>query len=133
MAEGDDSLTRKLLYISGPFSHEDNIHGVERNIIQASEAALQGWRQGWAVICPHKNTKDFQWATDIPHEVWLEGDLEILKHCDAICMLPGWGESKGACQEHMAARRLKLKTLYFIEGVIVESITEQAIARGDVD
>ena len=70
-------MTRKLLYISGAFSDDDNIHGVERNIILASEAALQGWRQGWTVICPHKNTKDFQWATDISHDVWVEGDLEM--------------------------------------------------------
>jgi len=122
MAEEQDRERRgrrKLLYISGPFSDDDNIHGVERNILLASEAALQGWRQGFAVICPHKNTAGFQHATDIPHEVWIEGDLEILKHCDAICMLPGWQNSKGALQEKIFASEKGLEILYYLNGVIV--------------
>ena len=27
----------KVLYISGPFSHPDPVHGIGRNILQASE------------------------------------------------------------------------------------------------
>ena len=30
----------KVLYISGPFSHPDPVHGISRNILQASEVAL---------------------------------------------------------------------------------------------
>ena len=30
----------RVLYISGPFSHPDPVHGIPKNILQASEAAL---------------------------------------------------------------------------------------------
>lgn len=134
---GSDGMERnkptpKLLYISGPFSDDDNLHGVARNIILASEAALQGWRQRWVVICPHKNTDGFQWATDIPHDVWVDGDIEILKHCDAICMLPGWKDSKGACQEHTFAVDNGLEILYYLNGVIVDYATGEDAVFGNV-
>lgn len=35
----------KLLYISGPFGHADPIHGIEANILRASEIALEAWRR----------------------------------------------------------------------------------------
>jgi len=35
----------------------------------------------------------------------------ICKHADAIALLPGWKDSKGACAEFMVARALGLKIL----------------------
>jgi len=102
----------KLLYISGPFSDPDPIHGIERNITRASEIALEAWRKGWAVICPHKNTSGFQ-HTEIPWETWMEGDIEIVRRCDAILMIPGWLNSRGAMLERMEARNAgKLVPVY---------------------
>ena len=103
----------RLLYVSGPFSAADNLDGIERNILAASEAALEGWRQGWAVICPHKNTSGYQHAADIPYETWIEGDLEILRRCDAICMLPGWEQSNGARIELALAYDLEMEVLVY--------------------
>ena len=103
----------RLLYVSGPFTSPDKLHGIERNILAASEAALEGWRQGWAVICPHKNTSGYQHAEDIPYETWIEGDLEILRRCDAICMLPGWEQSNGARIELALAYDLGLEVLVY--------------------
>ena len=103
----------RLLYVSGPFSAADPLHGIERNILAASEAAIEGWRQGWAVICPHKNTSGYQHAADIPYETWIEGDLEILRRCDAICMLPGWEQSNGARIELALAYDLGLGVLVY--------------------
>ncbi len=42
----------RVLYISGPFSHPDPVHGIPRNILLASEAALVAWRDGWATMFP---------------------------------------------------------------------------------
>jgi len=46
--------TRPVLYLAGPFGAPDPIHGIQRNILDASEIALKAWKKGWAVICPHK-------------------------------------------------------------------------------
>lgn len=108
----------KLLYISGPFGDDDPIHGVGRNIITASRVALAGWRAGWAVICPHKNTAGFQHAADVPWSTWMAGDIAILRRCDAILMLPDWEASRGACIEREAAMKAGLKVLYYRGGEI---------------
>ena len=42
----------RVLYISGPFSHPDPVHGIPKNILLASEAALVAWRDGWATTLP---------------------------------------------------------------------------------
>lgn len=108
----------KLLYLSGPFSNDDYIHGIEQNILNASKIALECWRQGWAVICPHKNTSGFQYVTDIPYERWLEGDTLMLSKCDAILMLPGWQKSNGACTERALAINMNIPVYdYNLDGV----------------
>lgn len=35
----------KVLYISGPFSHPDPVHGIPKNILLASEAALDAGQE----------------------------------------------------------------------------------------
>lgn len=100
-----------ILYISGPFSAPDDA-GIERNIAAASDVALEMWRAGWSVICPHKNTSGYQHARDLSHERWMLGDFEILRKCDAILMLPGWSQSKGAIMEHHFAGVIGLSTFY---------------------
>ena len=96
--------------------HHDLIHQVEVNILRASSVALEGWRKGWAVICPHKNTSNFQHAHDIDWETWVRGDLEFLLRMDpdrgdAICMLPRWRQSDGARWEKRLAEQHGLRVI----------------------
>ncbi len=58
----------KVLYISGPFSDQDRVHGIQQNILRASRIALSCWSAGWAVICPHKNCAGFEHVATVPHE-----------------------------------------------------------------
>ena len=72
------------------------------------------WDEGWAVICPHANTAFFSGEED--HEVdrlkWIEGDLEMLWRCDAIYMLKGWEDSRGAVTERDQAITIDLQVIY---------------------
>ncbi len=106
-----------LLYIAGPYSDPDPIHGIEQNVSRASAIALEAWRAGWVAVCPHKNTYPFHYCTDIPESVWLEGDIELLKRCDAILMIPGWHRSKGAGNEQRVAQRAGIMIFYYDEGM----------------
>jgi len=107
-----------LLYIAGPYSDPDPIHGVERNVSRASAIALEAWRAGWAAICPHKNTYPFHHCPDIPESTWLAGDIAMLKRCDAILMIPGWSNSKGAKNEAREAQKAGLKVIdYHLAGI----------------
>jgi hypothetical protein len=92
----------KVVFISGPYRGN-----VEHNIIEARKAAAKLWASGYVVICPHLNTANFDYLyPEIPDSVWLEGDLEILRRCDAIYMLKGYISSQGA----QAELKLALKT-----------------------
>ena len=110
-----------ILYVSGPFSSTDNLHGVEQNILTASKYALEAWKKGFAVICPHKNTQGYQ-HTDLPYHVWMDGDLAFIDRMtpekgDALLMLPGWEQSQGATLEHNFAIQKGLKVYYGKDGI----------------
>lgn len=86
----------KLIYVAGPFRGANSWEN-ENNIRRAETLSLEVWRLGAAVICPHANTRFFNGAA--PDKVWLDGDIEILRRCDAIIVTPDWRKSSGARAE----------------------------------
>jgi hypothetical protein len=102
----------KLIYVAGPFRGK-SAWDIEQNIRRAETLALEVWRMGAACICPHTNTRFFQNAA--PDEVWLEGDLEILRRCDAIVMTPDWRNSTGARAEHDEAIKRNMAVFYTMD------------------
>jgi len=91
-----------VVYIAGPYRDPRGEYHVERNIRAAESAALRVWGWGGVALCPHKNTSHFGGA--LPDSVWLTGDLELLKRCDAMWAIDGWDRSSGTCQEVLFAR-----------------------------
>lgn len=104
----------KVIYVSGKYRSPTEI-GLMENIAHAERAAIKLWREGFAVICPHKNTACLGGifnGTQDEHEFWMAGDLEIVSRCDAIYMLSNWQTSKGAKRELAKAQELGLGVLY---------------------
>jgi len=90
----------KLIYVSGPY-RAPHLSGVLNNIRVAEDWANELWKLGLAVICPHKNTAFMDGVidpvdSDRDAESIIRGDLEMIRRCDAIFMLPNWQKSKGA-------------------------------------
>jgi len=102
----------RVIYIAGPYRAPTE-WGLEQNLRHVEDAAIMLWRDGWAVIAPHKNTAHFGGACW--DSVWLEGDIEILKRCDAIFMVKGWEKSTGATAELKVAKAQGME-IYF-EGI----------------
>ena len=90
-----------VIYVAGPYRapHE---WGVVQNIRNAELIAVDLWAEGFAVICPHKNTALFGGACQ--DSVWLQGDLAILARCDVVYEMPGCDKSTGATGELEFAR-----------------------------
>ena len=99
----------KLIYIIGPYRAKTEWE-LEQNIRNAEKAALKLWQEGWSVICPHKNTAHFGGACE--DKVWLDGDLEILKRCDAVFLLDNWSRSEFSKIEVAAAIGNNLRIHY---------------------
>lgn len=102
----------KLAYVAGPY-RASTPHGLVINIRRAEAVALELWKQGYAVICPHKNTALFD--GEAPDEVWLEGDLEMMRRCDLVVFIPRWWASKGALAEYEEAKDRGIPCYYWDE------------------
>lgn len=89
-------MTMPVVYLAGPFRGPDH-WAIAENVRQAERLALAVWRSGAACLCPHANTAHFQGAA--PDQVWLDGDLAMLRRCDAVLMTPDWRHSAGARAE----------------------------------
>ena len=93
-----------VVYISGPYS-SDSESVINENIRHATIAAAEAWRNGLAAICPHKNTERFEKIVpEVTYQTYIDGDVEMVKRCDAIVMLPPWEKSKGSVIERKAAQ-----------------------------
>lgn len=99
----------RVIYIAGPF-RGPNAWAIEQNIRRAETLALEAWTLGAAVICPHSNTRFYQGV--LHDDVWLKGDLAILRRCDAILMAPHWEDSSGAREERDLALSMGLPVFY---------------------
>ena len=87
----------KILYVAGKYRSSEGMRGVWENIEIAGSVAVQLWRMGFAVICPHKNTAFFDGVDDA--KMFITGDLEMIKRCDGVVTCPNWKNSEGAREE----------------------------------
>jgi hypothetical protein len=107
----------RVVYIAGPYrsSNPDgksNAWGVQQNVMNAMARALDVWRRGHAAVCPHANTMFFQDADGCEDRVWLDGDIEMLRRCDALLTVEGWERSKGATAEVLLAQQIGKPVLH---------------------
>lgn len=100
-----------LVYVSGPYRGTDDAE-VEQNIRSARLVAMELWKLGHAVICPHANTSRFELECDLIPATYIVGDLAMIARCDALVMIQGWERSEGAVTEKAHAERLGIP-IYF--------------------
>ncbi len=99
----------KVVFISGPY-RASTVSGIFENIMTARQAAIELWNKGYVPICPHLNS--FLMDEEDTDEMFLSGDLEILKRCDCIFMLANWQNSHGARAELRFARELGIEVMF---------------------
>lgn len=92
----------KLAYVAGPYRAK-TVSGIVQNIREAEAIAIELWKMGFAVLCPHTNTALMDGA--MPDETFLEGTLEMMRRCDFVVLTPRWQASRGAIEEKAEAER----------------------------
>jgi len=88
----------RRIYIAGPMT------GMADHNFPAFHAAAERLRRaGWEPVNPAEN---FDGRTDLPRETYLRADIKLLATCEAVALLPGWEESRGAKLEYLIAWEL---------------------------
>jgi hypothetical protein len=102
----------KIVFVSGPYRAATG-YGVHLNIQVAESAAIAIWQMGAVAFCPHKNSAYL--GGIVEDRAFLDGDLEILRRCDAVFLLTGWNFSAGAIEEVKLAHELGIPCFEVIE------------------
>lgn len=97
------------IYLSGSISNDPDFK--EKFAAKTEELS----KQGHNVFNPAQHPSMFTW------EQFMELDLKALSFCDAIYLMKGWENSRGAKIEKAAAEKLNLK-IYFEEKAQEKSI-----------
>ncbi len=72
------------------------------------------------MFCPHTMTGGWEECGKFSYEDFLTLDFYWLLRCDAIYMLPGWENSRGAKMEHMLAKARGIPIRYATESSAAE-------------
>jgi hypothetical protein len=107
-----------LAYVAGPYRDPRGEYFVGQNIRATADVAVELWRMGYAVLTPHLNTAFFGGAC--PDDVWLKGDLVMLRRCDLVVLVPGWQKSSGTRGEVAEARACGIPVFEWTAGGLVE-------------
>ena len=93
------------IYISGPITSI----GVSRarEVFYATRDDLK--RRGFDAVTPFENGVD----EAAPYEDHMKADIELLKTCDTICLLPGWWHSEGAKREKAVAESIGMTVITY--------------------
>lgn len=103
-----------LIYVAGPIRPLKG-RTVQENCTIAKNIALELWKMGHAVICPHANT-DLPIALadkECEEKVWLDGDLQMIARCDALVIVPDWEGSNGTKGEIEYAKARDIPIYYY--------------------
>lgn len=97
-------LKGKTVYLSGPMSGypDHNFHAFHeaRKCLQA---------EGLTVVCPAEAGLVDGWEW----EDYMRRDIVMLMDCDAMVMLPGWEDSRGARLESTIAWQLNMEVALY--------------------
>lgn len=105
-----------VAYVIGPYRSKIGAHGVKKNIDRAEDLARKLWLLELAVICPQKNTAFFDGLA--PDEVWINGDLELLRRSDLAVTVNGWENSTGSKIEVDLCRKNRIPVYHSIDEVM---------------
>lgn len=103
---------KKLIYTAGKYS-DATLNLTKKNIQKAKEMSLEIWSLGAGAICPHLNSYlfDYKNQTTATWKDFLDADIKMIDGCDAIYMVNGWKNSKGAITEYEHAKKSHIKVI----------------------
>ena len=99
----------KVAFIAMGYNAESDWE-IELNIQRAKQVAVDWWKAGFVVICPHANSAHFGGIVD--ESVFYDGYKELVKRSDVVVAGPGWEKSTGAMGEVRVAIENGIEVVY---------------------
>jgi hypothetical protein len=107
-----------LIYVAGPYTpkqaktNHDFCRFTQWNVDRAVDVGIKLMMKNYVVYIPQlSHYIQLRMKTDYGKK-WYDFDIEILKRCDAILMMGGWTESKGAKSEYDYAMKNKIQVFF---------------------
>jgi hypothetical protein len=111
------------VYIAGAYTPVDGKEETRlANVRLASETGKLLLQLGHTPFCPHTMTAG--WEDRCAYEDFIRMDLEWLRACEAIVLLPGWQASPGARMEYEEAMR---------EGLVIWDVARDSDGGGEMN
>ena len=110
----------EVIYIIGPY-RSSTTYGVKQNIDKAELLAVELWKLGYAIICPHKNSAFLEGVTK--DETFLKGGIELLKRSDIAITTEGWEESEGSLEEIKVCKQKHIPLYHSLDQLLNETST----------
>lgn len=108
-----------LIYLAGPITATAT-KSTEDHVAAAVNVYLRLIRAGLPAFCPHL-TAAFPSAFGILYDTWMAYDYAVLDRCNAVLMLDGWRESRGAMLEREYARQHGLTVYEDVDTLIARA------------
>jgi len=110
----------KVIYIAGPYTGTTHDHNsfaeIHANIMHARANAIDVMRLGGCIaLTPHLNAFHMELDFCGDQDFWYNADLELLRRCDAVFLVPGWEKSKGANLEKDFAEKNRIPVFTDLE------------------
>ena len=97
----------RRFYISGPMSGYPDFNSA---VFHAAAVGLRG--RGFDIASPHEVEPAPRAESEAAWLAYMRADLALLAQCDALILLKGWPQSKGARIELATALGLELPIFY---------------------
>lgn len=101
-------MKKELVYVSAPYG-APTINEVYENVMKARSLAVELWKLGYLVICPHTNTIMMDGL--VPYDTFLELDFRLIDAADVVVFGKNWRNSIGCNKEYEYARSQGKKCL----------------------
>lgn len=114
----------QAIYLAGPMSkYKDDMPRLYAKCVEASRIEGLLVSMGYNVFNPYSSClHPDNW--DVSHDQWIETDTFWMQHCQALILLPGWEDSRGALAEIGLARKFDLWIYELCPGDVLRPWTQ---------
>lgn len=107
----------KVVYLAEPYRPYHDEHGkrhsIAENVRTAGKYGIEVWRRGYVALVPHtltyldpKQQRQDGGVSNIAPEIFMDGELELIRRSDLLVLLPEWRHSRGAIAEKAFAEEI---------------------------